>query len=126
MSDRWSYRAVRCLSTQAPSMRTVFALILLIFANSVPAAGNTEVGKQLTYTCAGCHGIVEYKNAYPQYNVPRIAGQNETYLINALKEYKSHERKHPTMRAQAGSFSDEDIANIAAYLASLNVNEVKK
>jgi cytochrome c553 len=126
MSHRWSYRAMRCLRTQAPFMRTVLASILLIFASNVLAAGNIEVGKQLTYTCAGCHGIVEYKNAYPQYNVPRIAGQNETYLINALKEYKSHERKHPTMRAQAGSFSDEDIANIAAYLSSIDLNEVKK
>ena len=82
------------------------------------AAGNAENGKLLTYTCAGCHGIPEYRNAYPSYHVPKIAGQNEAYLANALKAYKSGDRKHPTMVAQASSFSDQDIADIAAYLAS--------
>ena len=82
------------------------------------AAGNAENGKLLTYTCAGCHGIPEYRNAYPNYHVPKIAGQSESYLVNALKAYRSGDRKHPTMVAQASSFSDQDIADIAAYLAS--------
>ena len=82
------------------------------------AAGNAENGKLLTYTCAGCHGIPEYRNAYPNYHVPKIAGQNEGYLANALKAYSSGDRKHPTMTAQASSFSDQDIADIAAYLAA--------
>ena len=56
------------------------------------AAGNAENGKLLTYTCAGCHGIPEYRNAYPSYHVPKIAGQNEAYLANALKAYKSGDR----------------------------------
>ena len=59
-----------------------------------------------------------YKNAYPNYHVPRIGGQSRQYLVNALTEYKKGKRKHPTMQAQAMSFSDEDIAAIAAYLAA--------
>ncbi|MFN7212054.1 MAG: c-type cytochrome [Lysobacteraceae bacterium] len=82
------------------------------------AAGNAENGKLLTYTCAGCHGIPEYRNAYPNYHVPKIAGQNEGYLVNALKAYRIGDRQHPTMVAQASSFSDQDIADIAAYLAA--------
>ena len=60
-----------------------------------------------------------YTNAYPQYPVPKIAGQNEQYIISALQGYKSGDRKHPTMDAQAGSLSDTNIQDIAAYLSSL-------
>ena len=84
-----------------------------------PAAGNAERGKQLAYTCQGCHGVTGYKNAYPSYHVPKITGQSETYLASALNEYRKGARKHPTMQAQAQSFSEQDIADIAAYLSSL-------
>ena len=86
---------------------------------AAPAAGDAAKGKQLTYTCQGCHGVTGYKNAYPNYHVPRIGGQSPQYLVNALTEYKAGKRKHPTMQAQAESFSDQDIADIAAYLSSL-------
>lgn len=85
----------------------------------VLAKGNAAKGKTLAYTCTGCHGIVEYKNAYPSYRVPKIAGQNEAYLVVALDGYRKGERNHPTMKAQAQSYTDADIADIAAYLASL-------
>ncbi len=90
-------------------------------APTAPAAlvGNAENGLQLTYTCQGCHGIPGYKNAYPNYHVPRIGGQAAPYLVNALTEYQQGNRKHPTMQAQAESFSAQDIADIAAYLSSL-------
>ena len=84
-----------------------------------PLVGNPATGHELTYTCKGCHGVTGYKNAYPSYSVPRIAGQSEAFLVNALHAYKSGDRKHPTMQAQAQSFSDQDIADIAAYLSSL-------
>jgi len=82
------------------------------------AAGNAQTGRQLTYTCQGCHGVTGYKNAYPNYHVPKIVGQSPEYLVNALTEYKKGARKHPTMQAQAQSFSDQDIADIAAFLSS--------
>lgn len=82
-------------------------------------AGSAERGKQLTFTCQGCHGVTGYKNAYPNYHVPRIGGQSAQYLTNALTEYRKGARKHPTMQAQAQSFSEQDIADIAAYLSEL-------
>jgi len=92
-------------------------------ASSAQAAaalqGDVTRGHTLTYTCQGCHGITGYKNAYPNYHVPRIGGQSPQYLINALTEYKQGARKHPTMQAQAQSFSAQDIADIAAYLSGL-------
>ena len=89
-------------------------------ATAAPAAkGDATRGKGLTYTCRGCHGLTGYKNAYPSYHVPMIGGQSDTYLLNALNEYRTGKRKHPTMQAQAQSFSEQDIADIAAYLSSL-------
>jgi cytochrome c553 len=106
---------------RAPLNASCLALALALTSLAAPAfaKGDIAKGKTLAYTCTGCHGIVEYKNAYPSYRVPKIAGQNEQYIIAALTGYKKHERNHPTMQAQAQSFSDADIANIAAYLASL-------
>ncbi|HEX7338537.1 MAG TPA: cytochrome c [Rhodanobacteraceae bacterium] len=81
--------------------------------------GNKQAGKTFVYTCAGCHGVPGYQNAYPTYHVPRIVGQNQQYIITALTEYQQGIRKHPTMDAQAESMSAQDIANIAAYLSSI-------
>lgn len=93
--------------------------LLLAFGSQVFAAGDVGNGKLISYTCTGCHGIKFYMNAYPSYHVPRLGGQNEAYIISALKAYRSGERSHSTMKAQAGSLSDQDIADISAYFASL-------
>lgn len=92
-----------------------------VAAAAAPAAtvGSAERGKSLSYTCQGCHGVTGYKNAYPSYHVPRIVGQSPEYLTAALIGYKNGTRTHSTMQAQAKSFSDQDIADIAAYLSSL-------
>ena len=102
-----------------PAALFVTCLALSALASPVLGKGDIAKGKTLGYTCTGCHGIAEYKNAYPSYRVPKIGGQNEQYLVAALTGYKKRERNHPTMQAQAQSFSDQDIANISAYLASL-------
>jgi cytochrome c553 len=88
-------------------------------AVAAPLVGDAGKGKQLTYTCQGCHGVTGYKNAYPNYHVPKIGGQTPQYLVNALSEYRTGKRKHPTMQAQAESFSEQDIADIAAFLSGL-------
>ena len=81
--------------------------------------GDAARGRDLIYTCEGCHGVTGYRNAYPNFHVPKIGGQSETYLRNALTEYRTGKRKHPTMQSQAESFSEQDIADLAAYLSSL-------
>ena len=95
------------------------ALLLALAAAPAFAKGDAKKGEQLAYTCTGCHGIDQYKNAYPSYRVPKIAGQNEQYIVAALTGYKKGERNHATMQAHAQSFSDQDIADIAAYLSAL-------
>ena len=103
----------------AASLMLALLPLALAAQEPTPAAGNAANGKQLTFTCQGCHGVVGYKNVYPTYHVPKIGGQSQQYLLNALTEYKQGKRKHPTMQAQAESFSDQDIADIAAFLSSL-------
>lgn len=89
-------------------------------ANAGPVVGDPARGRQMTYTCQGCHGITGYQNAYPNFHVPKIGGQSEQYLVNALTAYKEGTRQHPTMQAQASGFSEQDIADIAAFLSSLD------
>ncbi|MGH8317129.1 MAG: c-type cytochrome [Steroidobacteraceae bacterium] len=79
--------------------------------------GNPQRGEIVGYTCLGCHGIKGYRNAYPDYAVPRLSGQHPEYLAAALKEYRSDARQYPTMHLQALSLSDQQIADVAAYLA---------
>lgn len=78
--------------------------------------GNAAKGKTLAYTCHGCHGIPNYKNAYPSYSVPRLGGQNARYLELALSEYGTGDRAHPTMHAHASTLTAQDRADIAAFL----------
>jgi cytochrome c553 len=85
-------------------------------APSALADGNVENGKVLAYTCQGCHGIANYKNAFPSYSVPKLGGQNQTYIANALKAYAAGERSHPTMHSQAVSLDDQARTDLAAYL----------
>lgn len=52
------------------------------------------------------------------YSVPMIHGQSPQYIENALNGYRTGDRSHPTMRAIAGSLTDQDIADLAAYYGS--------
>lgn len=91
-------------------------LMGLSFSLCAHATGNAALGKKKFYTCYGCHGIPNYRNAYPAYRVPKLRHQHAAYIIAALHEYKAGERPHPTMHAQASSLSDQDMEDIAAYL----------
>ncbi len=100
-----------------------FASTLIVgFALALPAmtaaAGDVENGRNLVYTCMGCHGIENYKNAYPKYSVPKLGGQNAAYIVAALQEYAAGDRWHPTMRGFASSLSAEDRADLAAWFAA--------
>lgn len=97
----------------------ILGIAMVLSGSHCLAKGDVQNGKSLAYTCTGCHGIPEYKNAYPSYHVPKIAGQNEAYIVNALTAYAKGERNHPTMSAQARSFSSQEIADIAAYISAI-------
>ncbi|MDH3289033.1 MAG: cytochrome c [Betaproteobacteria bacterium] len=80
-------------------------------------AGDAEAGKAKIGACAACHGN-DGKATAPIY--PNIGGQNEQYLVEAIKAYKSGARNNPIMKPMASMLSDTDVENVAAYYASQN------
>ena len=105
------------------SIRSLAVSLPLLFVFLLPvaaqAAGDAAAGEQKAYTCLGCHGVKHYVNTYPTYHVPKIAGQHEAYLISALQAYRSKQRGHATMQANAGLLTDQDIEDIAAYFSGI-------
>lgn len=97
-----------------------------VFMQAAGAEGDAKRGETLGYTCLGCHGIEGYRNAYPSYRVPKLGGQKAAYLAIALRGYRDGTRKHPTMTAQSSSLTDQEIDDIAAYLASIGKDTVEK
>jgi cytochrome c553 len=84
-----------------------------------PIAGKSDSGKNKIYQCQGCHGIADWKTAFPEvYRVPKLGGQKAAYLVAAMKAYKSGERDFGTMRTMVSDLSDQDMADIAAYYAA--------
>jgi cytochrome c553 len=78
--------------------------------------GDAEAARQKIAMCTGCHAIEGYRASYPTvFTVPKIHGQTSKYIENALNAYRSGDRNHPTMQAIAGSLTDQDIADLAAY-----------
>jgi len=85
--------------------------------------GDAARGETLAYTCTGCHGVDSAVNAYPNYHVPKLGGQNADYLEVALQGYRNGSRAHPTMHGQGSQLSDQDIADVAAYFTSIEGEE---
>ena len=102
-------------------------LPLAAAAQTAPAPGDPNKGAQRVAMCQGCHGIVGWRTAFPEvYRVPKLSGQNPQYIVAALKQYKSGDRGHPTMKAIAASLTDDDMANIAAYYAQAPLTTAAK
>lgn len=97
----------------------IVATMAAVSANAQAAdqvVGDAERGRVLAYTCHGCHGVASYRNAYPNYSVPKLGGQHAAYIASALRAYASGERPHQTMHSHAATMSDQDRADIAAFL----------
>jgi len=96
--------------------RLIIAAVAAALATSAHAAGDPAAGKQKNFQCIGCHGIPGWKTAFPEvYHVPKLGGQHAAYIVSALKQYKSGERDHPTMRSIAAELSAKDMEDLAAY-----------
>lgn len=99
----------------------------LVAAQTTAPAGDAAKGSQKVQMCQGCHGIVGWRTAFPEvYRVPKISGQHSAYLVAALKEYRSGNRGHPSMKAIASSLADADIADIAAYYSQTPLQAAMK
>jgi cytochrome c553 len=102
------------------------ALVAFLGAISTAHAQDAAAGEKKAAMCIGCHGIVGYQASFPEiHKVPMIAGQGAKYIVSSLVAYKKGERKHPTMRGIAGSLSDADMADLAAYYEKQNAPMLK-
>jgi cytochrome c553 len=70
--------------------------------------------------CHGSNGISQIPNA------PHLAGQPEIYLVEQLKNYRSGKRTNEVMAVLAKPLSDDDIANLAAWYASIEIKATPK
>ncbi|MFG6487227.1 c-type cytochrome [Roseateles sp. BYS78W] len=86
------------------------------FGGVAAQAQDVKAGEKKIAMCIGCHGIPGYQASFPEiHKVPMIAGQNAKYIVSALQAYAKGDRKHPTMRGIAGSLTDQDMADVAAF-----------
>lgn len=95
-----------------------FLLALAGLVSMAPSAQaqDAAAGQKKSAMCIGCHGIPGYQASFPEvHKVPMISGQNAKFIEASLQAYKKGERRHPTMKAIAGSLSDQDMADLAAF-----------
>ena len=105
-------------------MKKLIIALAIGAAASSSFAADVKRGEELAkkYNCASCHGADYNKPIDPSY--PKLAGQHRDYLAHALVAYQrgadgANGRGNAIMAAQAKPLSQQDIANIAAYLNSL-------
>ncbi|MDP1535677.1 MAG: cytochrome c [Burkholderiales bacterium] len=85
-----------------------------LIASAPALAANPAAGKEKSKVCAACHGP-DGNSATPDF--PRLAGQHYDYLVKALSDYKSGERKNAIMAPTATNLSQRDIEDLAAFFS---------
>jgi cytochrome c553 len=104
------------MSPHSLAIGTVVAVALGAIATPALAQENKIPIENKIAQCQGCHGIRDWKTAFPEvYHVPKLGGQKQAYIVAALKAYKSGERDFPTMRAIAADLTDEQMQALAKY-----------
>jgi cytochrome c553 len=81
-------------------------------------AGDAKAGRQKALRCQTCHGL-DGMARLPE--APNLAGQNEAYLIKALKDFRTGTRKNDMMSLVIANLKDADLADLAAYFAAIPV-----
>jgi cytochrome c553 len=94
---------------------TIAILALLATIADARAAGDAQAGKAKAATCVGCHGA----NGQGIAPNPPLAGKSEEQFVASMQEYKSGKRTNAVMKGIVAALSDQDIANLAAYFASM-------
>ena len=99
-------------------MKVILLAILtgVALAGSLVQAGDIEAGKAKSAVCAACHGG---EGISPTPIWPNLAGQKEQYLVVQITAFRDGTRQNAQMAPMVANLSDEDIANLAAYYASL-------
>jgi cytochrome c553 len=97
-------------------------ILLATLLPGVAQPTDLEKGKEINYTCAGCHGSDGRGGKRGEY--PRLAGQRAAYLEEQLRSFRSRRRPNIPMipYTEERELPDEDIRAVAAYLASIKLS----
>lgn len=93
----------------------VAASTALIFAAPVFASSPIDPGARLAATCTGCHGT---NGATAGKALPPLAGQSREALLASLQAFKSGARSATIMTQITKGYSDEQLAQLAAFFAA--------
>ena len=99
----------------------ILAALLVGVASLAPAASAADAaaGRRKAVQCQACHGL-DGLSKLPE--APNLAGQPELYLVKSLDAYRTGERKNEMMSIVAPALSDADVADLAAYYASIRIS----
>ena len=97
---------------------SVSIALAAICAGGAANAADAAAGKEKAAMCVVCHGLDGIAKVP---DAPNLAGENAIYTTRQLEAFKSGERQHPQMSIIAQGLSDEDIADLAAWYASIKL-----
>lgn len=103
-------------------MPTLLLVCAFCFTAAPVVAGNVNVGKIKSSGCKRCHGE---DGISEKPKIPNLAGQQEQYLIKAMKDYKNGTRDDTAMRSIVLGLSDSSIKDIAAYYSSIKFKIIR-
>ncbi len=101
--------------SRRPRLTACLVALALLLPAMALAGGDPDAGRTKAQACASCHGA-DGNATNPQF--PRLAGQYESYLLHALRQYKSNARKNPIMNGMVANLSEQDLKDLAAWFSS--------
>jgi cytochrome c553 len=104
-------------------MSSLVVVVATLTFVAAAASADPQAGRQKAQLCATCHGPL---GVATMPNTPNLAGQPEVYLSEQLKAYRGGKRVHDIMSLIAKALSDDDIENVAAWYASLQIEAREK
>jgi cytochrome c553 len=102
-----------------PAGLTVALAVVLLVASAPAEAGDAAAGRRKAVQCQTCHGL-DGLSKLPE--APHLAGQPEPYLVKSLDEYRTGARQNEMMSIVAKTLSDQDVADLAAYYAAIEIS----
>jgi cytochrome c553 len=99
-------------------MRTILLALGAIMLPLASVAADRQAGRAKAATCALCHGQNGISTVP---DAPHLAGQPALYVEVQLRNYRGGTRRHEVMSLIAKPLSDTDIADLAAWYASIRI-----
>ncbi len=111
------------MSRQGPGWRALLLLGAMVLPGGAAQARDPVAGKARAGMCATCHGPLGLSQLP---NAPNLAGQPAIYLVEQLKNYRSGKRQNEVMSVMAKSLTDQEIDDLAAWYASIQISVTVK